>query len=360
MAVRRAVNQPGIILLSCTYVLALVSGRLDLTTEGLYTLSPATRNTIAKLEAGKPVMIQAYVSPEVPEELVTVRKNLLALLKEFQKLGRGRIDVRVVDVPPFSRQAEEATTAGIERRRTQSERSGRVTEMDVYLGVTVSSGYDRVVVPYFEKGTPVEFELTRAIGTVAKEKRPTVGVLTTDARVMGGFNQQTFQPLQEWRLITELKKQYTVKEIDPKEEIKDGACDVLIAIMPSTLTDPEMKNLVNRVKAGQPTLVFDDPIPWFVDQTLELVPSNPRKPGSGGGMFGMGAQPGEPKADGGEALSLTDALGITWDVRDIVFDFTRPHPEFGDRFAPPMIFVTAPPDELPERSSSANSGRLPG
>jgi ABC-2 type transport system permease protein len=335
----------AVILLSGTYVLALFSGRLDFTSEKLYTLAPATREAIAKIEKDKPVLMQAYVSPEVPEELITVRKNLLALLKEFGQLGRGKIDVRIVDTPPFSKQSEEATNGGIERRRTQSERSGRVTEMDVYLGVAVSSGYDRVVIPYFEKGTPVEFELTRALGTVAREKRPTVGILNTEARVFGGMDMRSFQQRPEWRLVTELKKQYAVKEINPAEEIKEGACDVLVAVIPSALTDAEMKNLVAAVKRGQPTLIFDDPIPYFVDQTLDLVPSNPRKPGQGGGMFG-GNQPGEPKADGGEALSLMDALGVTWDVRDVVFDFQNPHPEFGDRFAPPMVFVTAPPLDL--------------
>lgn len=335
----------GIILLSGTYVLALFSGRLDFTSERLYTLAPATRAAIARIEKDKPVLIQAYVSPEVPEELITVRKNLLALLKEFQQLGRGRIDVRVVATPPFSKQSEEATNGGIERRRTQSERGGRITAMDVYLGVAVSSGYDRVVIPYFEKGTPVEFELTRALGTVAKEKRPTVGILTTDARVFGGMDMRTFQQQPEWRLVTELKRQYAVKEINPGEEIKQGECDVLIAVIPSSLEQPQMENLVKAVKRGQPTLIFDDPIPAFVDRSLELVPSNPRKPGSGGGMFGMGAQPGQPKADGGEALTLMDALGVVWDVRDIVFDFTNPHPEFGDQFPPPIVFALAPPNE---------------
>jgi ABC-2 type transport system permease protein len=338
----------GVILLCGTYVLALVSGRIDLTTERLYTLAPATRNAIAKIEADQPVLMQAYVSPEVPEELITVRKNLLALLKEFQKLGRGRVDVRIVDTAPFSKESEEAENGGIERRRMQSERGGRITEMDVYLGVAVSSGYDRVVIPFFEKGTPVEFELTRALGTATREKRPTVGIVGSESKVLGGFDSRSFRQQPEWRLVTELKKQYTVKEIDPKEEIKEGACDVLIAVMPSALTQPEMDNLVKAVKRGQPTLIFDDPMPVWVDQSLELVPSNPRKPGQGGGMFGMGQQPGEPKADNGEALSLMDALGVVWDVRDIVLDFTNPHPEFRDQFYPPMIFVTAPPNELAE------------
>ena len=125
----------------------------------------------------------------------------------------------VVSVNPLSKEAEEASQWGILPRQAQSEKDGRFSLEEVFLGVVASSGFDQVVIPYFEKGTPVEFELTRAIGTVAKEKRLTVGILTTDAKVFGGMNMQTFQPDPEWRLVSELKRQYNVREVSPDKPI---------------------------------------------------------------------------------------------------------------------------------------------
>lgn len=56
-------------------------------------------------------------------------------------------------------------------------------------------------------------------------------------------------------------------------------------------------------------------------------------------MFGM-QQQGEPKADGGRATSLTEALGIRWDVSRSLFDLTNPHPKYAEVFPRELIFLT--------------------
>ena len=48
------------------------------------------------------------------------------------------------------------------------------------LGAAFSSGLEKVVVPFFEPGVPVEYELIRSLNTVVKPKRGKVGVVTTD------------------------------------------------------------------------------------------------------------------------------------------------------------------------------------
>ncbi len=64
-----------------------------------------------------------------------------------------------------------------------------------------------MVIPFFGAGTPLEYELTRSIRTVANEKRLTVGVMRTDADVIGGSH--------DWQIVTELKQQYNVKDVSP-------------------------------------------------------------------------------------------------------------------------------------------------
>jgi ABC-2 type transport system permease protein len=68
--------------------------------------------------------------------------------------------------------------------------------------------------------------------------------------------------------------------------------DVLLAIMPSSLTEPQMANFLEYVKAGKPTLIFDDPCPFvFQNQSgLAMAPRLP-KPGGGNQMFGGGPPP---------------------------------------------------------------------
>lgn len=325
---------------AATYLIALVTGQLgfdiDLTKERLYSLSGATEAVLKKIPADKPITLTAYVSRNVPESYVPVRKKLLGMMRQFGRYGGSRLSARVVDVEPLSKEAEQAAKWGITSRRVLSQAGSRVSQEEIFLGLVATSGYDQVVIPYFGRGTPIEYEMTRAVGTVSNQKRMKIGVLETDAKVLGGMNMQTFTPDPEWKLIQELKKQYEVVKVDPKEPIKKDEFQVLLAVMPSTLTEPEMKNMVDYVKAGGPTLVFDDPAPVWVGP--QLAPSRP-KPPAGGGMMGFN-QPAGQKAFGGKATSLLDALGIDWNITDVLFDTYNPHPRFPD-MPKQFLFLTA-------------------
>lgn len=331
----------AIALLSFTYTLAVAGIDVDTTSERLHTVSPTTIDIIKNIDTERPVTIQAFISPDVPQEYVPIRKELMDKLREYDQRGGAKIQVRFVDVDPYSEAAEEASALGIDPRQVQSEDEGRFSVEDVYMGVVMTSGFDTVVVPFFDRGTPIEYELTRSLGTVSKEERKTVGVLATDARVNGGFDQQTFRSLPEWRIVQELKKQYNVKEVSPDSAI-EADVDVLLAVLPSSLTEPQMANFVSYVEEGHPVLIFDDPIPRFSPPGLQGAPLEP-KPGMGGGMMGR-PQPGEPKADGGRATSLMKALGLRWDVSQSQFDLRNPHPRYAEVFPNELIFLTESDD----------------
>ncbi len=354
----------AVVIVSLSYSASVMGARIDLTRGGLFSLSKVSRQVISEINPQRPVTVTAYVSQDAPKEQLQIQKKLQGLLRQFDKMGGGNLDVRIVSVDPLSKAAEEAAQWGIQPRQVQSERDGRFQVEEVFLGAVARTDFDQVVIPYFDKGTPIESEITRAIGTVSRTKRLTVGILTTDAKVFGGMNMQTFQPDPEWRLVAELKRQYHVREISPDQPIlvkgapkvpkpaatdkkddkapeasEEEPVDVLIAVLPSSLTKPQMANLVAYVKAGGPTLIFDDPAPAFVG--LANSPNSPNKPSQGGGMFGMGGQPGAPKADGGKATSLMDAIGVDWDTRSILFDEYNPHPRLEERFPKQVIFITA-------------------
>ncbi len=57
-------------------------------------------------------------------------------------------------------------------------------------------------------------------------------------------------------------------------------------------------------------------------------------------MMGGGAPPPQPKADGGQATSLMDQLGILWKYDRVAFDVSNPHPEFSALPAE-YLFLTA-------------------
>jgi len=199
---------------------------------------------------------------------------------------------------------------------------------EIFLGVAFTSGLEEVVIPFFDRGLPVEYELTRSIQVVSRSKRKKVGILSTDAKMMGGFNQQSFGQTPEWSIVTELKKQYEVSSVSPDSALPTDL-DCLLVAQPSSLTQKQIDNLTAYVKEGGPALLFVDPFP--VDNP-QIAPEVPRTPA--GGPFGGAPQP-EQK---GDLRPLLDLVGIDWPTTEIVWNSYNPHPQLAD-LPPEVVFI---------------------
>lgn len=314
-----------IILLGVGTVFARGGFRSDWTSEHLYSFSRTTHEVLANLKDDRPVTIQAFVSRTPPRDYVTVKSTLLGLLGQYAQ-ATSKVTIRIVEVDPSSEQADEAKQFGIETRDVQFEMEGSIRSEKVVMGAVINSGSNEVVIPHFGVGTPIEYEITRSIQTVANEKRRTLGIVESDAKVNGGFDMATFRSSPEWRVVSELKKSYNVETVSPAQPIDESKYDVLISVLPSSLGMNELNNLVEYVKKGKPTLILDDPLPA---SNPSLAPKLPKPRAGGNPMMGMGQQS-EPKAYGGKTTPLVDLLGIQWNFDEIVWDDTSLylHPEY--------------------------------
>ena len=327
-----------LILIGLGTLFARFGFRSDLTSERLYSFSPTTREALKELKNDRPVTIQAFVSRNPPRDYVAVKSTLLGLLGQYGQ-ATSNMTVRIVEVDPSSEQAEEAKQFGIEARDVQFELEGTTRVEKVVMGAVINSGSNEVVISHFGQGTPIEYELTRAIQTVASEKRKTIGILETDAKITGGFDMSTFRQSPEWRIVAELKKSYTVESVPAAAPVDETKYDVLICVLPSSLGMNELNNLVNYTRQGKPVLLLDDPLPMT---NISLAPRQP-KPRAGGNnpMMSMG-MPNEQKAFGGKATPLVDLLGIEWIYDEMVWDETSLylHPEYEKLLREEIISVS--------------------
>lgn len=323
-------------LCSLTLLVDLWGKRADASAERLHTLSQGSLDLVTQIPADKPVMIQCYYSPDVPREFVETKANLLGLLREYQARSGGRIQLALVPTPLYSEEARDAEKRfGIEPRKVFSSDQARQMAVDLILGVAFTSGLEEVVIPFFDRGLPVEYELTRSIRVVSGKGRKKLGILTTDAKMMGGFEMRSFSQSPEWPIVTELKKQYDVSSVAADAAIPTDV-DVLLVAQPSSLTQKQMDNLSDHVKKGGATLLFLDPAPV---ENLGISPELPRQ--SPGGPFGGGPPP-EPK---GNLRPLLEMIGIEWPSAQIVWNDYNPHPRLAS-VPPEVVFISpgADPD----------------
>ena len=281
--------------------------RRDVTAGGVSSLSTKTEELIEGLEPDHPIIIDAFVGANVPEAYVQTKFSLQSLLREFDSRAGGKIEVRMHDnLEPFSEEAALARDRfGIQPTMVSTRSRGAMKNEEVILGAAFTCGLEKVVVPFFDYGIPVEYELIRSIGTVAEGERKKVGLVRTDAQLYGGFSFAGGMPRQIPRqeIVGELEKQYEIEEVDPTSPIAEEKYDVLVVVQPSSLGPNELPNVVDAIKAGVPTAVFEDPAPIF----LASAPGTGQpKQAPGGGMFG-GRQQAPPK---GEIRTLWSAIGI--------------------------------------------------
>ena len=304
--------------------------RLDITQGRLTSLSPKTRELIAKLDPERPVLIEAYISPEVPESYVQTRLDLIAKLREFDALGGSRVDVRIFNTERYSEEADRAERQyGIEAQPVDVTTRGALKREEIYLGVVVMSGLEKVVVPFVDRGIPVEYELIRSIVTVSDQKRKKIGVLMTDAKLFGGFDMQTMSPSRNELIIDELEKQYEVVQVNADSPIGEDI-DVLLAVQPSSLSPQQMENFIAAVRSGKPTAIFEDPFP-YLDPNVPgtLAPKRPQQ-----GMMGMNQPPGEK----GNIIPLWNLLGVDFSASQVVWQDYNPYPKIS-QFPREFVFV---------------------
>src|SRR5262245_2692841 len=296
-----------VLLIGANLLLKRFDIRYDLTRGQVSSLSPDTKRLLREIadKQKRPIFVDAYISAFVPEEYVKTRYSLTSMLKELERQSHGRVTLRMHDnLELFSEAAAQGEQRfGIQKQKMTSQARGALKEEDFIMGVAFTCGLEKVVLPSFKLGMPVEYELVRSIATVAGEQRKKVGVVKTDAEMMGGFSFQGMQPRQipKQLIIEELERQYKVEEVDPTNPIEPGRFDVLFVVQPTSPGPPQLANVVDAIRKGQPAAVFEDPFPVVMPAVGTSIDKPPQ-----GGMFGMGGPPPQK----GNIRELWNALQI--------------------------------------------------
>ena len=309
-----------IALISFGVLVTRFSVRVDVTAEQLHSLSDETRALLAELPEDRPVFIQAYVSPVVPEPFVQTRSNLISILEEIDAIGGSRVEVLIHDTEAFTDAAREAReTFGIGPRPVRNVSTARSEVEQVYLGVAFTCGAEEQVVGFFDVGLPAEYEIMRSIRVVARAERKRIGVVATMANLFGGTNFQQSEFTPQWSVITELRKQYDVVEISPEMAIAQDV-DALLVPLPSSLQTDEQGFVADYIRSGKPALILVDPLP-AVNPTL-----SPTEWVGDGNPFTY--PPGQPRpGPRGNVREWIGRLGVDWEPTRIVWDSYNPHPE---------------------------------
>jgi ABC-type uncharacterized transport system involved in gliding motility auxiliary subunit len=285
--------------------------RLDLTADRLYTLSDGTRKILGKIDT--PVTIHFYRtrgSTEVPVMLKNYGDRVEDLLAEYQQASGGRIEVKKFDPQPDSDAEDSARLDGVEGQVLGA--GGLIGMGDkVYLGLSVNCLDEKAALPFLDpqRERLLEYDLTRAIAGVVNPQKPNVGVLSAlpvfGQRMNPMMMQMGQQGQEPWVFLTELQRDFKVRQVELTAEKIDDDLQVLVVLHPAGISDKTQFALDQFVLRGGKLIALLDPMS-VVDSRNQM-----------GGMQNMLQR----AAQGGSTLEkLLKAWGLEFDTNKVLAD----------------------------------------
>jgi ABC-type uncharacterized transport system involved in gliding motility auxiliary subunit len=231
---------------------------LDLTQGGLYTLSKGTRTLLANLK--EPITLRFYYSQRLGESAPSYSNYAVRvrdLLERYASLSDGKIRLEFYNPEPFSDAEDRAVAFGL-----QGVPIGN-SDDQVYFGLAgTNSTDDEQTIAFFQPDRErfLEYDLSKLVANLANPKRKVIGLISS-LPMGGGFGNpmmgQRMTP--PWVVMTEMRQQFTVRELGENPDTIDKDIDVLMIVHPKKLSAKAEFAIDQYVLGGGRALVFVDP-----------------------------------------------------------------------------------------------------
>jgi ABC-type uncharacterized transport system involved in gliding motility auxiliary subunit len=234
------------------------AARLDLTENGLYTVSEGTKNTLRS--APEPVTLRFFFSEKLSVKYAGVRAygaRVRDLLRQYESISNGKLKLEIIDPEPLTEQEDLAVAQGVTGAPTPAGEK-------IYFGlVGTNQASGREVIPFFleDREKYLEYDVTNLIYKLIREKKPTIGIVSnlpfdTGAGGMMAAMQGRSRSFMIYEQIREsFEAQFLEQDFD---RIPDNI-DVVMIAHPKPLNDKTQYAIDQFIMRGGRALVFLDP-----------------------------------------------------------------------------------------------------
>lgn len=281
--------------------------RLDLTEDGLFTLSQGTKNILSRINTDEPVSIKFYATNDdrvMPNILKPHARSIEDLLLEYEKQSNGGVSLEVIHPNPDTDDEDKAKDDEIRGMQVNQEGD------HIYLGLTVQCLDRKEVLPFLnpEDATAFEYDVSRAISKVIKPTKAVIGLMS--AMPIGGVPSMPFQQQrgpEAWAIIQQLRADYEVREVPMTTDKIDSDITVLLVVHPADI-GPAAEFAVDQYLLGGGNVIA------FVDPQSLLAQAMSSQPNP------MTGQPGNVITTSSDLPTLFKAWGISYQKDMVLAD----------------------------------------
>src|SRR2546421_111419 len=249
----------ALMLVSANIVAArFLSPRLDLTAERLYTLSPGTRQTLARID--EPITLRFYYSTRLGNEVPcygVYAQRVRELLDQYVAAAHRKIRLEIYNPQAFSDAEDRAVAFGL--KGVPLDAQGE----QVYFGLAATNSTDdQQIVAFFapDRERFLEYDLTKLIHALAFPKKTVVGLMTPLPLEGDPMAIMRGRPSQPMTVIEQLQQLDQVKTLASDIDEIPAEIDILMLVHPQKLPDKTLFAVDQFVLKGGKALVFVDPL----------------------------------------------------------------------------------------------------
>ncbi len=200
--------------------------RFDFSPGKAHALSSATTKMLGKLD--DIINIKVFISSDLPLRLLPLKTDVVDLINEYKKQGKGKIIVKNFDPKKDDKALNEAKNLGIPELQFSQIEKDKYAVSTTYFGVAIQYGDKKEVIPQATNLESLEHDITSSIYKISRKETIKIGLLGAG---------ESFTPQEDdfYTLKKVLQQQFELNYLN-------------LSLDSKTKIDPSLKTL----------LVFDD------------------------------------------------------------------------------------------------------
>ena len=234
-----------------------IGGRLDLTEDKLFTMSPATSQILSGLD--DLLTVELFQSKDPPAQVSLVTRSVNDFLEDFAANSGGNVKFVRKFPDEDDQAARKAQLIGVPQMQFNVQSQGELQIKTGYLGLSMTYADRREIVPFIASIDGFEYRISSLAFRMIQQERKRVtflrghGEKTTDGELR--------------TLASILAQQYDVTDIEPAEggTIDLSSVDVLIIAGPTQPISEEVRAAISSyIDGGGKAMILVDTV--IIDQ----------------------------------------------------------------------------------------------
>ena len=232
-----------------------IKGRLDLTEDKIFTLSPATEEIVSQLD--DLLTIDIYMSKDPPVQVSPVSRDINDFLDDVESSSDGMVKVARHFPEDDEKALKKAANAGIPPIQFNVRSQGELQIKTGYMGLALTYLDKREVVPFIQSVDGFEYRLASLVNKMLDDRSQKKIV----AFLSGHQEMEISQELQSFASV--LNQQYQVKTLTTDEGVPidlEGVNVLMITSPKSRIGETHRESIKDYISSGGKAFIAIEPV----------------------------------------------------------------------------------------------------